>query len=39
LILASLAFFLLCVAIAAALFFTGSGGRPSESPAAKPAAQ
>ncbi len=39
LILASLAFFLLCVAIAAALFFTGSDGRSTESPAAKPAAQ
>jgi len=39
LVLASLAFFLLCVAVAAALFFTGSDGRSSESPAAKPAAQ
>jgi hypothetical protein len=39
LVLASLAFFLLCVAVAAALFFTGSDGRSPESPAAKPAAQ
>jgi CheY-like chemotaxis protein len=39
LVLASLGFFLLCVAVAAALFFTGSDGRSPESPAAKPAAQ
>jgi DNA-binding response OmpR family regulator len=39
LVLASLAFFLLCVAVAAALFFTGSDRRSPESPAAKPATQ
>ncbi len=39
LVLASLAFFLLCVAIAAALFYTGNDSPPSSPAAARPAAQ